>query len=228
MRASPLRFGGGLREPWTLLLSGLGGGLAWAAGAPILGAGVVTVGMLGAAAGVAALTSRSAKGGEPRPRDGTVQAGLIDDLDRCLADLRTLRADDLPDAVETSTVEALTAADGARRSALRVAVAADTLDAAIERAQSLAGRVSGSGSVRDTVDRMSRRRDALLVRLRAAVDEVAELYARLLELTATVNTLDVGGDVSDIGRVNDSITALQDTFAELEAEVARVAPPPSQ
>ena len=213
-----------LREPWTLVLAGIGGGLTWAAGAPIAGAGVVAGGMLVAAAGVGALTSRSPEQRDTRDlRPGTEQADLMTDLDECLRNLRSLNASELPDAVEISTVNALTAADGARSSALQVAQAVDTLDVAIERADALARR-SSTAAVGGTLRRLHVRRDGLLAKLRSAVDEVSGVYARLLELTATASTLDVVPGDDQIGPVNDSITALQETFAELEADAAKVPP----
>ena len=53
-----------------------------------------------------------------------------------------------------------------------------------------------------------------------AVDEVATVYAGLLELSATANTLGVTVDDSEVSAVNDSVTLLQMTFAELEADAA--------
>lgn len=49
------------------------------------------------------------------------------------------------------------------------------------------------------------------------MDEVATVYAGLLELSATARTVGVSLDDTDVGAVNDSITLLQTTFAELEA-----------
>ena len=69
--------------------------------------------------------------------------------------------------------------------------------------------------------RFTTRRDRLLERLAAAVDEIATVYAGLLELSATARTIGVWVQDREIGAVNDSITLLQMTFAELEADAAK-------
>jgi hypothetical protein len=62
----------------------------------------------------------------------------------------------------------------------------------------------------------------MLDKLTAAVDEVATVYAGLLELSATAHTSGVSIDDTDVGAVNDSVTLLQMTFAELEADAANL------
>jgi hypothetical protein len=48
------------------------------------------------------------------------------------------------------------------------------------------------------------------------------VYAGLLELSATARTIGVSVDDTDVGAVNDSVTLLQMTFAELEADAANL------
>ena len=55
-----------------------------------------------------------------------------------------------------------------------------------------------------------------------ALDEVATVYAGLLELSATARTMSVALDDTEVGAVNDSVTLLQMTFAELEADAANL------
>ena len=74
--------------------------------------------------------------------------------------------------------------------------------------------------IRETGCRLRLRRDRLLEGLTGAVDEVATVYARLLELSATARTIGVSLDSSEVTRVNDTSILLQATFAELEADVA--------
>jgi hypothetical protein len=129
----------------------------------------------------------------------------------------------LPIAVQTRTADAVAAADTARPSVLAVAAAVDALDDTIMAAC----KVSGHGehateSIRNTVDRLRSRRAALLAGLTATVDEVATVYAGLLELSATARTVGVSLDDTNVGAVNDSITLLQTTFAELEADATRL------
>ncbi len=57
----------------------------------------------------------------------SIASGMAEaELDECLRNLRSLNASELPDVVEISTVNGLTAADGARSSALHAAQAVDT------------------------------------------------------------------------------------------------------
>ena len=216
-----------LRDPWVLLSAGLGGGAAWAVGiAPVLDVATAAV-MLASAAAISVLTGRDQKSSEdeddpaPRLRPGTRQAELVAALEGYLSDLRTMNASDLPDAVTDSAIEALVAAGGARRVARRVAAAVDALDDAIDRAAKVAGTVGGTGaSVRASRQRMESRRDALLAKLSDAVGEVAEVYTKLVELSATVDTLDLtagGGNVED---VNDSLDGLRAAFAEMETDAS--------
>jgi hypothetical protein len=210
------------RDPWALLLSTFGGGAVWALGASIpLSVGTVGV-MLGTAAVVGALTrSRDASRAQLRP--GTRQHGLIDLLDGHVRSLRALQSKALPDVVQTQAEEALEAADAARPSVLQVAAAVDALDEAISAARKLSGQGEHAAeSIKMTVGRLKSRRATLFDRLTAAVDEVATVYAGLLELSATARTMGVSLDDTEVGAVSDSVMLLQMTFAELEADAAKL------
>ena len=66
----------GARDPWALLLSVFGGGMAWAFGAPVpLSVGTAAV-MLGTAATVGAFT-RPREDAPEQLRSGTPQQGLV-------------------------------------------------------------------------------------------------------------------------------------------------------
>lgn len=208
-------------DAWALLLSAFGGGAAWAFGAPIpISVGTAAT-MLATAAAVDALTrSRNQRPTSPQV---TPQQALIHLLDGHVRSLRSLQTAALPMAVKTKTADAVAAADIARPSVLAVAAAVNTLDETI----SAACKVSGHGehaaeSIRNTVGRLRTRRATLLDGLTAAVDEVATVYAGLLELSATARTVGVWLEDTDVGAVNDSVTLLQTTFAELEADAARL------
>ena len=211
----------GVRDPWALLLSTVGGGMAWAFGASIpLSVGTAGA-MLGTAAVVGALTRSG--GRAPRLTAGTRQQELINLLDGHVRSLRALQTDALPEVVQRKADAALTAAEAARPSVVQVATAVDALDEAI----SAACKVSGQGehaadSIKQTVGRLRSRRAKLFDRLTAAVDEVATVYAGLLELSATSRTMVVSLDDTEVGAVNDSVTLLQMTFAELEADAAKL------
>ena len=217
-----------IADPWVLLVSALGGGVAWAVQIPPFDAAAIGFGMLG----VAATTTAMLKGGgEPKPDDGlpelhkgTQQARLTEALEGYLSDLRQMRGTKLPDSVTDSAIEALVATDGAHAAALRVAVAADKLDEAIARSERIAGSggVAVPSGVRDSIQRMGERRAGLLAKLDKAVSEVAEVYTKLLELTATVDTMDVGGpQLTEVETVNTSLDSLRTAFAELERDASR-------
>ena len=61
---------------------------------------------------------------------------------------------------------------------------------------------------------------AVLEKLTAAVDEVATVYAGLLEVSATARTIGVSLDETDVCAVNDAVALLQMAFADLEADAA--------
>jgi hypothetical protein len=202
----------GTRDPWALLLSVFGGGMAWAFGASVpLSVGTAAV-MLGTAATVGALTRP--RGDTPEQlRSGTRQQGLVILLDGHVRSLRALQTEALPDVVQTKAEDALAAADAARPSVLQMAAAVDALDDAIAAAR----EVSGQGdhaveSIKKTMARLRSRRATLFETLTAAVDEVA-----------TARTMGVSLDDTEVGAVNDAVTLLQMTFAELEADAANLA-----
>ncbi len=117
----------------------------------------------------------------------------------------------------------MAAADAARPSVLQMAAAVDALDEAIWAARNVSGQGERAAvSINKTVARLTSRRVDLLDRLSAAVDEVATVYAGLLELTATARTVGVSLDATEVGAVNDSVTLLQMTFAEPEADTANL------
>ena len=176
--------------------------------------------MLGTAVTVGALT-RSWDEPPAQLRPGTRQQGLTKLLDGHVRSLRALQTEALPGVVQTKAEDALAAADAARPSVLQLAAAVDALDEAISAARKVPGQGEHAAeSIRKTVGRLKSRRAKLFDRLTAAVDEVATVYAGLLELSATARTMGVSLDDTEVGAVNDSVTLLQMTFAELEADAA--------
>lgn len=219
-RSFGARLGRAMCNPWALLLSTFGGGLAWAVGSPMsLSLGTTAV-MLVTAGTVRALTGPS----DERPtrlRPGTRQQELVKLIDGHVRSLRALHSKALPGAVQGQAQHALDAADAARPSVLQVAAAVDALDEAIAAAREVSGQgAHATDAIKKTVGRLKARRAALFDRLTAAVDEVATVYAGLLELSATAHTMGVTLDDNEVSAVNDSVTLLQMTFAELEADAA--------
>jgi hypothetical protein len=213
-----------LRDPWSLVVAAVGAGSAWAIGLPVGAVGLVGAGMLGVAAVVGGAVSGSDESTEPSPpplRPGTVQANLVDTLQSYRTDLEQLQRARLAPAVGVTATQAVDAARNAESVANRVARAVDAVDDAVGRAEGVARQMPRSGEVRASVQRMMQRRNDLLTKLNAAVDEVGEVYAKLLELSTTADLVGVETDgVSQAAQVNDSLDAIRGVFAELEADAS--------
>jgi len=132
-----------------------------------------------------------------------------------------LQSTALAPAIGVSAVQAVEAARNADSVANRVARAVDAVDDAVGRAEGVARQMPRSGEVRASVQRMLERRHDLLTKLTNAVDEVGEVYAKLLELSTTANLVGVQTDgVTEAAQVNDSLDAIRGVFAELEADAS--------
>jgi hypothetical protein len=220
------RAGRALRDPWSLVVAGVGAGSAWAIGLPVGAVGLVGAGMLGVAAVVGGAVrgdgqEASAEPDAPPLRPGTVQAQLVATLQGYRADLEQLQRARLAPAVGVSALQAVEAARSAESVANRVARAADAVDDAVARAEGVARQMPRSGEVRASVQRMLTRRGGLLAKLTDAVDEVGEVYAKLLELSTTADLVGVDTDgVTQAAQVNDSLDAIRGVFAELEADAS--------
>lgn len=223
-----------LADPWLLLTSAFGGGMSWAVmGNASVGA-AIGFGMLGAAA-VTSAAMRSGGGDDvglpagearlPELTKGTPQWRMVDALRGYLADLKTMRESKLPDSVTDSAIEALVATDGAYTSATRVAAVVDKLDGALARSEGISGGFGDKPpmGVWESIERMKSRRQALLDRLDGAVGQVAEVYTKLLELSATVDSMDLGEtQLNEVATVNSSLDQLRNAFTELEKDAAHV------
>lgn len=220
------RAGRALKDPWSLVVAGVGAGSAWAVGLPVGAIGLVGAAMLGVAAvgGAAVRSDTAAEQTErvARPlRPGTVQAQLVDGLRSYRVDLEHLRGGQLEPAVAMTATQAVEAARSAETVANRVARAVDAVDDAVGRAEGVARQLPRSGEVRASVQRMTQRRGDLLSKLTDAVEEIGEVYAKLLELSTTADLVGVQTDgVSEAARVNDSLDAIRSVFAELEADAS--------
>jgi hypothetical protein len=211
-------FGRRMLDRWVLLVSVFGGTMAWTVSDSVPVAATTAVVMWGVAV---------AFGGGDRQaafREGTQQHGLVTLFDGHVRSLRALEGRALPSAVRFQADEASVAADTARSSVVRMAQAIDALDETIALACNVSGRGEHAAeSIDKAVARMRSRRDGLVEKLTAAVDEVATVYAGLLELSVTARTMGVTVGDGDVGAVNDSVTLLRITFAELEADAQRLA-----
>jgi hypothetical protein len=219
------------RDPWLLVTSGVGGGLAWAVlpVAGVAGAAAAPVGlgiaaaMWGVGAVVGALSGKDEDDWDEEEveeiglRPGTPQATMVRAIHGYVTDLEDLRASPLPDSVLDQSITALVAAQGAEQTAVRVAAAVDGLDDALRRSRRPPGQEPRGGALA-AVQRMAERRTALLTKLQHSVDQVAEVYTKLLEMRASVAALDVGDGADEVTRVNASLDALRGSLAELEDE----------
>jgi hypothetical protein len=213
-----------LKDPWSLVVAGVGAGSAWAIGLPVGAVGLVGAGMLGVAAVVGGAIRENGEAAEPELlplRPGTIQAQLVGTLHGYRTDLDQLQRGNLGPAVAMSAVQAVEAARNAENVANRVARAVDAVDDAVARAEGVARQMPRSGEVRASVQRMMQRRNGLLGKLTEAVDEVGEVYAKLLELSTTANLVGVDTDgASQAAQVSDSLDAIRGVFAELEADAS--------
>jgi len=213
-----------LTDPWALLTTGVVGGAAWAVGLAVPVAGLIAVGTLGTAALISAVRKGKSRPDEPDLRPNTDQAALIHALNGYVSQLQYLTMRGLATEVATAAADALRVAQESRARALRVALAIDLLDSGIDQNAEVRGFTEqGSQTIQTSIERMAARRQALLQKLRAAVDQIASVYAQLVEVSTTASTLDVsvdsGGEIAGIG---DSLTALQKTFTELENDAAAI------
>jgi hypothetical protein len=205
-----------LRDPWSLLVAAVGGGSAWAVGLPVLGAGGVAVGVLGAAAVVGAVVAAGGADDVPALRSGTDQARQIATLDGYLADIRGLGSKATGPVAERAT-EAVAAAGSAREVAVRVAAAVDDLDGAIGEAGKVAKTMTSKNRVAPSLQRMSDRRRKMLGQLSGAVDGVGELYTKLLELDASTDE-PVDSGMDPVAELTSSLDAVREAFAELDSQ----------
>ena len=206
-----------LRDPWGWLVAAIGGGAAWAAGLPVLGAGAIGVGMLAAASVVGAAMTSDDEEPTEELRPGTSQRRLVTNLDGYLDDIRRLRHEQPGLGIERIN-EAVAAASNARAVAGRVAVAVDELDEALGNAGRVAQQMSSKQAVSSSMQRMTQRREQLLAKLSGAVDGVGELYTRLLELGATTSSdHSIGDGMDPVGELNSSLDAIRSAFAELDS-----------
>ncbi len=141
-------------------------------------------------------------------------------LESYLADLARLRSGPTIPLLAAQAADAVQAATSARAVAVTVAGSLDQLDAALARATDVARQMTAVEKVAALIRRMQVRRAELLAKLAAAVDGVGELYARLLELSASSDI--TGGQVvaspDPVAEVNLSLDAIRQAFAELETD----------
>jgi len=214
-------------DPWNLLMAEVGAGTAWAVGLPVGAAGLVGAGMLGVVAAVSGTVGTndstgdsSGTAGQPL-RPGTAQAILVGTLRGYRFDLDALRESRVAPAVVAIAGHAAEAARNAETVANRVARAIDAVDDAVARAGRVAQQMPRSVPVKDSVERMRQRRALLLTKLTVAVDEVGEVYAKLLELSTTAELLGVPTqETSAAAQLGDSLDAIRAAFTELELDAS--------
>ncbi len=224
-----------VRDPWVLLASGMGAGVAWAVQLPFAAAAATGAAML-AAAGIA--KGLSTEGSEyvgaapevPGLRRGTPQAQLVERLRQAANRLAEMVPAFAGTALGSSVVEASTGAVAAVDSAQRLAAAIDAVDDALADVTE-AFRASGRQlSTREqqarreqqaVMDRLMARRERLLSRLESAYLSVQEVRVQLLEVSAAMQTPDVTpADDAGLAAVSANLDQLRRGLEELESTAA--------
>ena len=212
-----------LRDPWSLIVAGVGAGAAWAIGLPVGPAGLVGAGMFGVATVVSTVCgpTNDVASSEPAPkplRAGTVQANLVNTVHDYRVSLELLQQARPAQAVAAAGVQATEAARTAETVATRVARALDGIDDAVTRTDRIARQMAGPTQVQESVQRMKQQRRDLLTGLTAAVDEIGEIYAKLLELSTTTDLLGMHTDeFTGATQVSQSLDVIRGVFADLDA-----------
>lgn len=205
-----------VRDPWVLLLAALGTGVAWAVGIHLLLAVVVGVAMVATGTTLMAVIGSGGEQGSLRLAARTPQRDQLRALDEYVERLRELRSSPLAEDITSTVIEALSAAESSRESAVRKVAAIDALDSALELALPRASsRAAAPAGVSSSVTRMAQRRTEMLERLSVAVDQVAEVYAKILELATSVDSTHLGG-YDPVAEVSASLDNLRGAMAALE------------
>jgi len=155
----------------------------------------------------------------PRPlRAGTVQANLVNTVHDYRVSLELLQQPRPVQAVAAAGVQAAEAARTAETVANRVARALDAIDDAVTRADRIARQMAGPAQVQESVQRMNLHRRDLLTGLTTAVDEIGEVYTKLLELSTTTDLLGMHTDeFTEATQVSRSLDVIRGVFADLDA-----------
>jgi hypothetical protein len=221
-------------DGWVLALAAFFGLLAgFGLGLPVIVALLAGVGTVVAAAAVNAVpvlirgSKRDAIGGgaeraELMPR--TEQAQIVGQLEATLRRIRDLRdGPTVADSVKDSAAQAFAAATSALDTANAVAVGVDQLDAALRELQTV--RVAGPSQ-----QRLAERRGVMLDRLNRTLAGVLDVYSKLVETNATVNTSSIveAGDQAQLQQIGSSLDDLRLIVGELEKDTGHELPPLSQ
>ena len=204
-------------------MAGVGAGSAWAIGLSVGAAGVVGAGMFGVATVVGVVRGRTndleSPDPAPRPlRAGTVQANLVYTVHDYRVSLELLQQPRPVQAVAAAGVQAAEAARTAETVANRVARALDAIDDAVTRVDRIARQMAGPAQVQESVQRMKQHRRDLLTGLTTAVDEIGEVYTKLLELSTTTDLLGMHTDeFTEATQVSRSLDVIRGVFADLDA-----------
>ena len=147
-----------------------------------------------------------------------MQANLVNTLHDYRVSLELLQQARHLQAVAVAGVQATEAARTAETVANRFARALDAIDDAVTLADRIARQMARSTQVQESVQRMKQQRRDLLTGLTTAVDEIGEIYTKLLELSATTDLLGMHTDeFSEATQVSQSLDVIRGVFADLAA-----------
>ncbi len=155
--------------------------------------------------------------------NGTQQAQVVAHITATLSRIRDLRdAPGVADSVKDSAAQAFVAARSALDTANTVATAVDQIDAAIRDLQN----VSTSGP---SQQRLHARRAGMLARLDRTLGGVLDVYSKLVETNATVNTSSIldPGDQDQLTQIGASLDGLRLIVGELEKDTGDGLPQPN-
>jgi hypothetical protein len=144
----------------------------------------------------------------------TPQSEFVAQIDAARRRLSALRdAATLADAVKDSAAEAVVACTSALQTATTVAQAVDQLDAAI-------GELSSVSTAAGSRARLTERRTVMLDRLNRTLAGVLDVYSKLVETNATVNTSSIleAGDAEQLQHIGASLDDLRAIVGELDKD----------
>jgi len=224
-----------VRDPWVLMASGLGAGVAWAVQLPFAAVAATGAAMLAAAGVAKSLTTEGSEyvGAAPEVpglRRGTPQAQLVERLRQSANKLAEMVPAFAGTALGSSVVEASTGAVAAVDSAQRLAAAIDAVDDTLTdvhdtlkaSGRPLSARERQSRREQQTVvDRLTARRERLLARLESAYLSVQEVRVQLLEVSAAMQTPEMSpADDAGLAAVSANLDQMRRGLEELESTAA--------
>ncbi|MCU1678709.1 MAG: hypothetical protein JWM93_3467 [Frankiales bacterium] len=151
----------------------------------------------------------------------TQQAQVVTQIAGTLDRIRQLRdGGTLAESVQDSAAQAYASAKSALETANKVATGVDQLDSAMRELQNVR-------AASDSLERLGARRAVMLERLNRTLGGVVDVYGKLVETNATVNTSSIieAGDQDQLRQIGSSLDDLRLIVGELEQDTGHQLPP---